>query len=416
MNLLMFYILDKLTEPPLTMSELNNTDTKNDPPQGHRLIESYKSGLFLFGWIKVIKGRPLEKVFWAISMILIISFITSIVYENTRRYFNYDVRTEVRNEEKAEKPLPVITLCLESTLKDIMNCYNNDSLYPNALRCKTDERKTNMFYYDGILTFHKIPGRHLSNGCYVFNENGTISISGKEYQEVHFNVSSGGDSDSLSDALLLIFQSPKEFQSTKSFFHVTRLSQYLRLTHGVQQIEIREKRYSRLKFPYQSNCSDETLVQTNFSTKYTYNSCQETCAYNNMYRECKDVLDIWKKLHPITKNPFINSTYRSRKDCLRALLGEALFKTLPHCACSPACEEITYTADSRTANTTKPRHWRLLFYHRHAVTTVKLHPDYPLGMFFGSFGGVLGLGSKFMTTLQLFVFLTLCIWKLVKRE
>ena len=134
-----------------------------------------------------------------------------------------------------------------------------------------------------------------------------------------------------------------------------------------------------------------------------------------MYQECRDVIDIWKRIHEINVKPFSNPKYSSRKDCLREMLDKAMFKTLPNCTCSPACEETTYRAESRKANRQKAGSWRLLLYHRNAVTKVKLHPDYPLGVFFGSFGGVLGLGTKFMTTLQLLVFLALCIRQLIKR-
>ena len=53
--------------------------------------------------------------------------------------------------------------------------------------------------------------------------------------------------------------------------------------------------------------------------------------------------------------------------------------------------------------------WHLYLYNKDAVTNVELVPDYPLDIFLGSLGGVLGLGGKIMATVQLLIFLPLCI-------
>ena len=384
------------------------------------LLDSYKSGLYLFGCLKVFKGRPLEKVFWAICMALIISLTTYIVFFNTVRYLNRDVRTEVRKEEMSDRKLPVITMCLESTLYEIMHCYDNKPLYPDIWKCDQNWTNTKMTYFRGKPTSERLQGKQLENGCHVFNENGSITLSRKEYMQVIFNITGKGDADVSDAALYLNLQSFEEYHSRKpptSFFHITDFTRYMFFRGGVYQIEISEKRIKRLKSPYQSNCTDRNIAPNHFSEEYSYNSCQETCAFMNMYQECNDVLDYWQTSPTTITDSFEHPKYRSRQECIKDLLDEAIVKTIPNCECNLACNETIYTATDRILNNQNlSGSWHLVLYHRNAVTTVELHPEYPLDVYFAAFGGILGLGTKFMAALQLCIFLGLAFSKLASRK
>ena len=92
------------------------------------LRDSYTSGLYLFGFLKVAKGKPLEKIFWAFITLLILSITFYMVYQNATRYAAYGVRTDIKSEERQVRALPVITLCLYSTFTENVYCYNNASL------------------------------------------------------------------------------------------------------------------------------------------------------------------------------------------------------------------------------------------------------------------------------------------------
>ena len=110
------------------MKEVSNDESNKisitgiNTKQEETLLESYKSGLYLFGFIKVIRGRRWEKLFWAVSMFLIMSFTLYMVYKNTNRFIAYDVKTKVQDEKKAEKNLPVIIFCTGSTMTSLYKC------------------------------------------------------------------------------------------------------------------------------------------------------------------------------------------------------------------------------------------------------------------------------------------------------
>ena len=108
------------------------------------------------------------------------------------------------------------------------------------------------------------------------------------------------------DHLNLIFQSHEEFRNRKDNFFVSQFSSSLVLSRGWYNIHIREKHVSSLPAP---NCTEGSEVSNIFSTRYTYESCLENCAYTSMYQEYGDSIDIWRKYNPPSIKPFNNSKY-----------------------------------------------------------------------------------------------------------
>ena len=371
------------------------------------LIDSYKSGLYLFGFIKVKKGKPFERFFWVIGMTLIMAFTIYMVYQDTYRYFSYNIRTEVRHKEIAKRALPVITLCMPSPFEKNLYCHNNVSVSPH-FKCKENRLKAAMQYIDSHGTKRK--GKFLGNGCYVFNENGTIQVAtGKESQRVEFYSKDYG--------LIITFQSYDEYISRKRIMYLTQFENYLKFVPGAYGIKIQETNTKRLPAPYTSECVD--TPGNIFSKKNTHASCKEVCAFTNMLVNCDSIIDIWKSHHG-SRKPFDNSTNSSRNECLTKFTHEARHHALPNCTCSPECKETTYKTSWENYGPTQKvsgyNKWLLVFFNEGAVTDVKLHPDYPLAEYLGGFGGVLGLGAKLMTLLQLLVFLFLCGKHFVVRE
>ena len=353
------------------------------------LRDSYKSGLYLFGFIKIIKGKRLEKVFWTASMLLILAFTSYMVYRNAVRYAAFGVNTKIWEENAPQRKLPVITFCLESS-------------FDNKLKSKMSPQRIQMSY---ILGGEEIKGKYLGNDCYVVNENQTIELSvDGEYQKVGV-IDYSKNNERMFNKLHIILQSSEEFRNNKEHIYLTQYFKNLRLKHGVYDVYIQEKRINSLPAPYTSNCTDGNLVSNIFSAKYTYDSCLETCAYNYMYQKCNDTIDMWKKYRaPINKtvqNPFL-------EDCFEETIDEIELRRFPDCKCARACKEIVYTATPTRRKDTSVR-WEFFFYLKDAATRVDLVPDYPFEAFMGSLGGVLGLGGKIMATLQLMIFLSLCI-------
>ena len=249
-----------------------------------------------------------------------------------------------------------------------------------------------------------VKGKYLGNDCYVLNKNQTIELPvDSEYQRVEVNINSR--ENELYNKLHIIFQSFEEFRNRKEHIYVTQYFKNLRLDHGEYDVYIKEKRINSLTAPYTSNCTDENLISNIFSTRYSYDSCLETCAYNYMLDKCNKTIDMWKKYNaPINKTVISPSL----DDCLKDTVDQIEVRRFPDCKCARACREIVYTATPTRKHFSFNR-WVFDFYLKDPVTRIELVPDYPLEAFMGSLGGVLGLGGKMMATLQLIIFLSLCI-------
>ena len=268
-----------------------------------------------------------------------------------------------------------------------------------------------MMFENGLFSDDMVRGTDLGNDCHVLNENNTIMLStGKEFKLVEFDAPTG------SDELIVTFQSQEEFKNRKEYLDVSSYyqTQTLTLQRGVWDIHISEQHTSSLPAPYTSDCIKGSDVPNMFSSIHTIHSCRETCAYDNMLHECRDTIDIWKKYNAGFNQPFVNSKYTSQVECIKKLVQKIMFETISNCTCRNACKEIVYKVNKyKVKNEYLDKgHWSLIIRNVDPVTRVDFVPDYPLEEFLGAFGGVLGLGAKCMTLLQLLLFLSFCLVQL----
>ena len=397
----------------MEIDEITNQSTNiaADPKNNDNLFASYKTALMSFSIARVRKGRPLEQIFWVLGVLVILAFTSYTIYQNSVRFFTHDVRTEVRNIEKVERHLPVVTFCLESTFNENFFCYKNYSLDQGQTKCKKEQSKeaTGMYYKEEERWRR---GKRIGNDCFVYNENGTVKVAtGRQYKIVDIYASQ-------SSTLIVNFKSSEEFKYNKELVYITkinlRIGGYVRIGKGRYDIYIAEKQTTRLPDPYTSSCVDGNVVSTRFSDRYTYDSCQESCAFDYMFKECQDVVNIWKKYRNIDVRPFKNPKYASREKCMEVVAKQVMLEAIPNCTCKSVCKETTYTAEEKYLGSkiSGGGNWRLYLYNKDAVTEVNLVPDFPGEQFLGAFGGVLGLGGKFQVIFQMVVFIFLCLGNL----
>ena len=170
--------------------------------------------------------------------------------------------------------------------------------------------------------------------------------------------------------------------------------------------------------PYTTGCKYGYLVSTRFSHHFTYDSCLESCSFNNMLSKCKDVVDVWQKYKSDDESQFDGRTIsnQSQKECMEVAIKAVVKHAESICSCKRACNETIYSAKEKYLSVSRSPPWRLYFYNVDAVTDVAFFPDFPGEQFLGTFGGVLGLGGKFQVIFQAFVFFFLCIGSLFVRN
>ena len=369
------------------------------------LFESYKTTLTSFGVRRIRRGKMLERFVWIIGILFIICFTCFTLYRNTARYFAYGARTEIRSIETMERNLPVITFCLAETFLNNFFCYNNSSFSPDIKCEKTATNGTSMWYLDSVTNGEWMPGKNLGDNCHVFNENGTMMLTtGTGFKRVAFLAQSPNDS------LFVTFQTPEEFRNRREMIHITNSNQLIWLKKGSYQIHIKEKHTKRLPDPYAPGCTNSEVDSNRFSDIYTHDSCLEACAYDHMFKQCHDVVDIWKK-YKSSKYKFSDDLkFNSTRDCLGVFAMELAFEISSHCFCKRACKETTYTGRSeRLDSNFEEAIWDISLHNDNPVTEIELFPDFPLEQYLGTFGGVLGLGGKLQFVFQLFVFMCLFV-------
>ena len=150
--------------------EIINIEPADSSKADDSLLLCYKSGLAIFGIVRLVNGRVLEKVFWGLFTSAILIFTCYEMYENAARYLAFEVRTEVRIEKKMERKLPVVTFCLESTFNAKFECYNGKSLWGHDKDCRKGKQKdAYMEYKKGHGDTHVwVRGKHIGNDCYIF--------------------------------------------------------------------------------------------------------------------------------------------------------------------------------------------------------------------------------------------------------
>ena len=220
---------------------------------------------------------------------------------------------------------------------------------------------------------------------------------------------------SSNEVLIVSLQSKEVFKNQRQHFYVTQFLKRLRFGPGAIQLDVKKKHTSSLPKPYASNCTAGHSAPNMFSTIHTYESCIEICAYNHMYDECGDTSDIWKQKRKRKNHFFNNAKYISQEICIEEQLKQAIYKTAPDCTCTHACEETKYSVSFEFLTVNFTGGWYFEIRNIDPVTRVKIVPDYPLEEFLGALGGVIGLGARFMTALQLLIFLSICILCLFKR-
>ena len=347
-------------------------------------------------------------------MLFIIYFTSRRIYDISVRYLAYGVKTETQTIEGVEGKLPVVTLCLQSALEHTFLCYKDESLSFKS-KCQNRDVKVGKLYYKSMYGEGDWKeGKYLGNGCHVFNEDGSMA----GYQDLYFSANT-----TENDKMVLIFESVSDFIHKKVIAYFSTYHGSAKLEKGTYDIYIKEKRISRLPYPYTSQCIDGKKDYNMFSDSYTQDSCRETCTFNYMLQECHDVVDFWKKFLPhdlkvVSSSMFQCHSNISNLDCRKSCMTNYITKMnkLANyiCDCKSACKETNYAIETQQMLKSK-NYWRLALYKEDIITVEKLVPDFPNAGLLGSIGGIIGLGGKFQVVFQLALFLFLCCKKILVR-
>ena len=298
-----------------------------------------------------------ERWFWIFTMVagsfgLTIGF-SILVY----KYMAYDINLVVTDCIDSDLEFPSITFCNNARISTsyiygqqyedspYLKTAFSDHFYEYATKfppfcqifqesCNLTEDFTTYGYYDPCVTWNmkglmtqKLPGIYHGIKMNFFLDASSINYT--SYSQ-------------STDSITMIMHSANEYPSI--FFDNFEIGA------GVQtRIELKKKKYSRLHFPYPSNCTDISILsETEEGYSYTRNSCYEMCFVRNILRFCGVVFQSrYRALIPdwMIAQYERDVTIQEYNDCFRN------FKTtieLEKCDCPLACKEIVYSRRIQT--------------------------------------------------------------------
>lgn len=299
-----------------------------------------------------------EKWFWILMVItsffgLAIGFSILVL-----KYMAYDINLVVTDRVNCGVEFPSVSFCnndristsyipgdryehhLQTAFSD--HFYEYATKFPSFCQifgenCNLTKDFSTYGYYDPCVTWNmkglmtqKLPG--IFNGVQIIFFLNASSVNNTN----HFH---------LKDTITMILHSSNEFPS--NFFDSIQIGA------GVQtRIELKKKKYSRLPFPYPSNCTDiSQLLDTKEGYSYTRNSCIETCFVWYILMKCGVVMQPrYRALIPdwMIAQYEQNVTAQNYNNCFRSLKFEFHTNGLETCTCPLACNEVIYNRKIQT--------------------------------------------------------------------
>ena len=375
--------------------------------------KSYSTNLTVHGLSKVVTGKPIERIFWSLCLVVVMSVTVFLCRNFHLKYLTFDTNTEIiETQDNRHKP-PTLVIC--ANLYRELNCYNNRSLigpsqswcYSNALYQRpADPSRFHHIYVNST-------NKNVRN-CVMVNAK-LVKIN-QEY--ISFLSASW-------NGILTVHIVPHELsENLLDLTYHSALPMYDMFQLSVIHIDktIRKK---RLPSPYESNCSFGAGIENFFSSSYDHQSCIQSCYMKEMYIKCNTVVDRWKPFMTaeMRKNNVERNTEETRA-CLANVLKQFFDNHfLNNCYCPLPCVEIDFEVSIDTEYTgvrqlrnyanTKSIHFG---YRYHRLKIITEFPAYTIYDLLSDIAGIVGIlmGMSSLSVLELMVLIFIIIVKRTK--
>jgi len=387
----------------------------------------YVSSFTVHGLTRIFRGSRSESIFWLLMLLVGITMSTYVIHGLIKKYFEYNIYTEVRSTVSIQNIFPGITVCeFNGMLSNYFaNCgKQRGSKLNSSAVCTLDRRRntdeiTNLLgnsTYEWSNGIFKVSNCHTWGGKFCANDLYIKSLKDHNHQCFTFNHNSDFY-DTYSHAYIE-FQIYQTKVSDRQPFvvaivhdpRVTELDMTNRVvleTSNIYELKIEKTIIRRLPAPFPSNCTSEKMNDF-FPGKYTRRNCLESITYLRMFKECGDVLDYHKKYIPEALKRQYKRTNRTVKqvvDCIERFSQREITETK---RCPFPCEEIEYTTmptfHSQTPQDEFPTYRLHIQYHR--VDSYKSIEEKQLvtwDQVAGEVGGLVGLviGASFISIIEI---------------
>ena len=367
-------------------------------PEPVSTSRTYVESFTIHGLSKVFLGKPLERVFWFLTLFGVLSFVGYKVYGDYIKYYRYEYRTEIRIEDVEKLIYPALILCSSDFDDHYPICYKNNNSHCLGTK-RPSLRSGNLDLFELNETTHQ-----KYSSC--------VKLSPQQNPSFDFADSIFGIFYAKSNDHEVLRVSVVDDQETITQVGPNTHKKVEIIEPGFYNLEIESVTVTnRLRAPYAPNCSDGGNEVNVFGGNYTKQKCYETCLLRAMIRECGGVVDQYRKYMTPSDESLLNSTRVTKtveevRECIRNLY-------LHHkCQCPLPCYEVSYlyrlskSNELSTSNAVGRFAFRMIDQNKR-ITKVTQVPIYTSDDFFADIGSWLGLlaGVSLLSLVEIFVFL-----------
>ena len=286
------------------------------------------------------------KIFWCTILIACISLATYFLYQLITDFLRYETDWAVTEEVSSSIAFPVITMC-NGLRRYHMNKTSNVSLFTDGFVSYANKSERFCQFDNKPCSKPSYSEKIHEPSCLVFNKDENLQ------QRMPF-VSSGLAVEFFLNTSDMSIKDEKEFEflprmeAVRVYFHTKDVYLELYNSHVTAKLGfftifvIKKVKFSRAKFPYPSNCTnDESKQLTFYPGNYSQQGCYEAAWNRESYLKCGYVFDTIIPYFPYHKY----SKVEFNKTCLHTLKFD---KNVPcHLPCYEVRFEIKAQSESR---------------------------------------------------------------------
>ena len=426
------YFNDSASEENVGKSKLDvMVETKKD---------EYVSSFTVHGLTRIFKGSKSESIFWMLMLLVGVTLSTYVIHGLIKKYFEYNIYTEVRSTVSIQNIFPGITVCEFNGMLSNYFAYcgqqrGHATIFEADNVCSMDARAGSEDIKDQLdhpfqwsNGVFNVTQCHTWGGKYCAKDTYIKSLADHNHRCFTFNYN-GDFYDTYSHAYMEFTINDKYARGAPfiiAIVHDPRIAE-LDMTNRVvleaskiYELKIEKTVIKRLPSPFPSNCTSGKMNDF-FPGKYTRRNCLESITYSRMFKECGDVLDYHQKYIPkeLKEKYKTNKTIREVVQCIEKFSQEEVTDIKE---CPFPCEEIEYTTmptfHSRVPKDRIPTYRLHIQYHR--VDSYKSIEEKQLvtwDQVAGEVGGLVGLviGASFISIIEIVFYFFLCSFHKVKR-
>ena len=439
-----------------TADDSCDTDDDDDENNLHRtkldaIVETkkdeYVNSFTVHGLTRIFKGSKSESIFWMLMLLVGVTLSTYIIHGLIRKYFEYNIYTEVRSNVSFKNIFPGITLCEFNGMLSNYFAYCGQQKgqkfkNPDDV-CTMDASAlgvaaTNVQEINNTLShpyqwsnglFH-VTHCHTWGGKYCANDQYLRSL--KDHNHHCFTFNHRGDfHDTYAHAYIEFTLNDTLLKHDPPFIiavvHDPKIAE-LDMTNrvviedsNIYELKIDKTLIKRLPDPFPSNCTYGKSHDF-FPGKYTRRNCLESITYARMYMECGGVLDYHRKFIPEELKEKYGKSNKSISEMVRCIEQFSQKEVTDIKECPFPCEEIEYTTmptfhSQSPKDDPKPTFRLHIQYHR--VDSYKSIEEKQLvtwDQVAGEVGGLVGLviGASFISIIEIVFYFFLCSFHKLK--